>query len=116
MAAGIITQSMEGHWSISPKFLPVIVVYFQFITPQRQWGNEAGECRQLSLVSDQYHALYIVTHTELYGGYLMLLLQDFKTYLVQTRNFSILIGNLLIHLLILKQRPKVQNEVKLRGN
>lgn len=76
MAAGIITQSMEGHWSISPKFLPVIVVYFQFITPQRQWGNEARECRQLSLVSDQYRALYIVTHTELYGGYLMLLLQD----------------------------------------
>lgn len=76
MAAGIITQNMDGHWSISPKLLPIIVVYFPFITPQRQWGNEAGECRQLSLVSDQYHALYIVTHTELYGGYLMLLLQD----------------------------------------
>lgn len=71
MAAGIITQNMDGHWSISPKLLPIIVVYFPFITPQRQWGNEAGECSQLSLVSDQYHALYIVTHTELYGGYLM---------------------------------------------
>lgn len=62
LAAGIITQSMEGHWSI---FLPIIVIYFpklSFIScllpPLKNNGrNEAGECNQLSLVSDQYHVL-----------------------------------------------------------